>query len=155
MQQANIIHIMITNMNHNRSTALEWSVKNYWGLNRFYGIPTSPSASVMAQNIQLFGPSEGFLINGSSGETDKSQANTMMKQRWGRDRNNVLWPTPRTLEQKKTNSWSKSALRNWTFNCKIRYSYSYRWLYKLFKRLIYILDKIETLHVNFLYKFES
>ena len=26
------------------------------GLNRFYGIPTSPSASIMAQNIQLFGP---------------------------------------------------------------------------------------------------
>ena len=34
----------------------------YWGrggLNRFYGIPTSPSASIMAQNIQLFGPREG------------------------------------------------------------------------------------------------
>ena len=30
-------------------------------LNRFYGYPTSPSASVMAQNIQLFGPHEGFL----------------------------------------------------------------------------------------------
>ena len=25
------------------------------GLNRFYGYPTSPSASIMAQNIQLFG----------------------------------------------------------------------------------------------------
>ena len=50
-------------MNHNRSTALERSVKNYWGgggLTRFYGIPTLPSASVMAQNIQLFGPREGF-----------------------------------------------------------------------------------------------
>ena len=55
MQQANII-----NMNHNRSTALERSVK-ITGLNRFYGIPTSPSASIMAQNIQLFGPREGFL----------------------------------------------------------------------------------------------
>ena len=31
------------------------------GLNRFYGIPTSPSASIMAQNTQLFGPREGFL----------------------------------------------------------------------------------------------
>ena len=31
------------------------------GLNRFYGIPISPSASIMAQNIQLFGPREGFL----------------------------------------------------------------------------------------------
>ena len=39
---------------------------NYWGwggggLNRFFGIPTSPSASAMAQNIQLFGPRDGFL----------------------------------------------------------------------------------------------
>ena len=43
-------------MNHNRSTALERSVKHY-------GIPTSPSASIMAQNIQLFGPREGFLTH--------------------------------------------------------------------------------------------
>ena len=52
-------------MNQNRSTALERSVKNYWGwgLNRFYGIPTSPSASIIAQNIQLFGPREGFLTH--------------------------------------------------------------------------------------------
>ena len=28
-----------------------------------YGIPTSPSASVMAQNIQLFGPRECFLTH--------------------------------------------------------------------------------------------
>ena len=43
------------------------------GLNRFYRIPTSPSASVMAQNIQLFGPREGFLTHqGSSLETNKS-----------------------------------------------------------------------------------
>ena len=33
------------------------------GLNRFYGYPTSPSASVMAQNIQLFGPRGGFLTH--------------------------------------------------------------------------------------------
>ena len=33
------------------------------GLNRFYGYPTSPSASIMALNIQLFGPREGFLIH--------------------------------------------------------------------------------------------
>ena len=33
------------------------------GLNRFYGIPTSLSASIMAQNIQLFGPREGFLTH--------------------------------------------------------------------------------------------
>ena len=33
------------------------------GLNRFYGYPTSPSASIMAQNIQLFGPRGGFLTH--------------------------------------------------------------------------------------------
>ena len=33
------------------------------GLNRFYGYPTSPSAFIMAQNIQLFGPREGFLTH--------------------------------------------------------------------------------------------
>ena len=38
--------------------------KNTGGLtDRFYGIPTSPSASIMAQNIQLFGPREGFLTH--------------------------------------------------------------------------------------------
>ena len=49
--------------NHNRSTALERSVLKYWegGFNRIYGIQTSPSASVMAQNLQLFGSREGFL----------------------------------------------------------------------------------------------
>ena len=63
MQQANIINIT-KNMNHNRSTALERSVKNLLGgLNRFYVIPTSPLASIMAQNIQLFGPREGFLTH--------------------------------------------------------------------------------------------
>ena len=51
-------------MNHNRSTALERSVKKLLGgLNRLYGYPTSPSASIMAQNIQLFGPRGGFLTH--------------------------------------------------------------------------------------------
>ena len=36
------------------------SIKILGGLNRFYGRPTSPSASIMAQNIQLFGPRGGF-----------------------------------------------------------------------------------------------
>ena len=39
------------------------SIKILGGLNRFYGSPTSPSASVMAQNIQLFGPRGGFLTH--------------------------------------------------------------------------------------------
>ena len=33
-----------------------FSIKILGGLNRFYGRPTSPSASIMAQNIQLFKP---------------------------------------------------------------------------------------------------
>ena len=55
----------VTVRNHNKSTALERSVLKYWGggFNRFYGYPISPSASVMAQNIQLFGPREGFLAH--------------------------------------------------------------------------------------------
>ena len=43
----------VTVRNHNRSTALERSVLKYGGggLKRVFEIPTSPSASVMAQNI--------------------------------------------------------------------------------------------------------
>ena len=39
------------------------SIKILGGLNRFYGRRTSPSASIMAQNIQLFGPRGGFLTH--------------------------------------------------------------------------------------------
>ena len=38
------------------------SIKILGGLNRFYGRPTSPLASIMAQNIQLFGPRGGGLV---------------------------------------------------------------------------------------------
>ena len=49
---------------HNRSTAFERSVyKILGGLNGFYWYQTSPSASIMAQNMQLFGPREGFLTH--------------------------------------------------------------------------------------------
>ena len=56
------------------------------GLNRFYGIPTSPSASIMAQNIQLFGPREGFLthqwiITGNNKITDKYYDEAKMRTR--------------------------------------------------------------------------
>ena len=91
----------VTVRNHNRSTALERSVLKYWeggSLNRFYRIPTSPSATVMAQNIQFVVRSAWKFSNSdtnrSSRETNKSQINTMIKQRWGLDRNNVLRPTP-------------------------------------------------------------
>ena len=65
MQQANIINI-ITNkyepqQKHRLGTVSK--ITGGGGLNRIYGIPTSPSTSVMAQNIQLFGPREGFLTH--------------------------------------------------------------------------------------------
>ena len=83
--------------NHNRSTALERSVLKYWRLKPvlrdpnlaisfFYDWKHIVSCSV---HVKVF-----LLINGSSRETNKSQINTMMKQRWGLDRNNVLRPTP-------------------------------------------------------------
>ena len=39
------------------------STKILGGLNRFYRRLTSPSASIIAQNIQLFGPRGGFLTH--------------------------------------------------------------------------------------------
>ena len=39
------------------------SIKILGALNRFYRRLTSPSASIMAQNIQLFGPRGGFLTH--------------------------------------------------------------------------------------------
>ena len=39
------------------------SIKILGGLNRFYRRLTSPSASIMAQIIQLFGPRGGFLTH--------------------------------------------------------------------------------------------
>ena len=39
------------------------SIKILGGLNRFYRRLISPSASIMAQNIQLFGPRGGFLTH--------------------------------------------------------------------------------------------
>ena len=56
------------------------SIKILGGLNRFYGIPTSPSASIMAQNIQLFGPCEGFLTRQSI-ITDKYYDEAKMRTR--------------------------------------------------------------------------
>ena len=62
--------------------------RKYWGggLNWFYGIPTSPSASIMAQNIQLLGPCEGFLthqwiITGNKYITDKFYDEAKMRTR--------------------------------------------------------------------------
>ena len=65
MQQANIINMITNKYEPQQKHRLGRSVKITvgGGLNRFYGIPTSPSASVMAQNIQLFGPREVFLTH--------------------------------------------------------------------------------------------
>ena len=108
----------LTVRKHNRSTALEQSVLKYWGggLNRFYGNPTSPSASIMAQNIQLFSPREGFLthqwiITGPN----KSQINTMMKQSWRLDRN-VLLLTPGDPWGVEQHHWNTGAKENQQLN---------------------------------------
>ena len=84
------------------------SIKILVGLNRFYGIPTSPSASIMAQNIQLFGPLEGFLIN------------TMMKRRWGLDRD-VLRPTP-------GDPWGENLFINDLYFMPLKGTLDYFWL---------------------------
>ena len=56
---------MITNKYEPQQTCRLGTVseKLLGGLNRFYGYPTSPSAYIMAQNILLFGPREGFLTH--------------------------------------------------------------------------------------------
>ena len=64
MQQANIINIITRKYEPQQKYRLGTvSKKLLGGLNRFYGYPTSPSASIMAQNIQLFGPRGGFLTH--------------------------------------------------------------------------------------------
>ena len=62
------------------------SIKILGGLNRFYRRLTSPSASIMAQNIQLFGPRGGFLthqwiITCNKYITDKSYDEAKMRTR--------------------------------------------------------------------------
>ena len=55
------------------------------------------------------------LINGSSPETNKSQINTMMKQRWGLDRN-VLGPTPGDPWGFEQHHWNTGAKENQQLN---------------------------------------
>ena len=104
---------------NNRSTALEWSVLKYWGgggLNRFDGYPTSPAASVMAQNIHLFGPHEGFLthkwvIKGNKQITDKHSDETEMRTQQKR----VATDTWRSLRCRATH-WNTRANENQHLN---------------------------------------
>ena len=46
------------------------SIKTLGGLNRFYGYPTSPSASIMAQNIQLLKAFKRHIWNYNNGDYD-------------------------------------------------------------------------------------
>ena len=69
------------------------------GLNRFYRRLTSPSASIMAQNIQLFGPRGGKYYD----ETDQDSTETTCCDRH-LEIPGVSNNTTRTLEKKKTNS---------------------------------------------------
>ena len=92
------------------------SIKILGGLNRFYGYPTSPSASVMAQNIQLFGPHEGFLahqwiITGNK----QRKKNFIMKQRWGLDRK-VLRQTHGRSRGCRATPWNTGAKENQQLN---------------------------------------
>ena len=106
----------VTVRNHQQKYRLGTvSIKILGDLNRFYGIPTSPSASIMAQNIQLFGPREGFLTHQWIITGNKSPLNTMMKQGLGLDRN-VLRPIlgdPWGIEQ---HHWNTGAKENQQLN---------------------------------------
>ena len=60
MQQANIINTITNKYEPQQKHRLGTVSKKLLGvLNRFNGIPVS----IMAQNIQLFGPREGFLTH--------------------------------------------------------------------------------------------
>ena len=65
MQQANIILYYDNKYEPQQKHRLETVSKKklLGGLNRFYRHLTSPSASIMAQNIKLFGPRGGFLTH--------------------------------------------------------------------------------------------
>ena len=55
------------------------------------------------------------LINGSPRETNKSQINTMMKQKWWLDRN-VLRPTPGDSRGTEQHHWNTGAKENQQLN---------------------------------------
>ena len=104
----------VTVRNHNRSTALERSVLKYWGegLNRFYGYPPRPRLLSWLKTYSCSVHVKVFkLINGSSRETNKSQINTMMKQRWRLDRN-VLRLTPGYPWGVEQHHWNTGAKEN-------------------------------------------
>ena len=85
------IHIQrrtITNINHDRRTTLEWSVKSVslGGLNRFYVATILAVTSAAVKIHNLFSPHEVFLTHQCYiSENTKKQLITEMKQRWGLD----------------------------------------------------------------------
>ena len=92
------------------------SIKILGGLNQFYGYPTSPSASIMVQNIQLFGPREGFLtpqwiITGNKKIIDEYY----YEAKTGLDRN-VLRPTPGDPWGVEQHHWSTGARESQQLN---------------------------------------
>ena len=110
----------VTVRNHNRSTALKRSVLKYLGggggLNRFSCTQPRPQLlswlKICSCSVRV---NVSLLINGSSRETNKLQINTMLKQKWGRDRN-VLRPTlgdPWGIEQ---HHWNTGANENQQLN---------------------------------------
>ena len=67
------------------------SIKILGGLFRFYGRPTSPSACVMAQNIQLFGPRGGFLTTPLEHWSRRKPTD---EPRWAKQQTKKLRPKP-------------------------------------------------------------
>ena len=103
--------------NHNRSTALERSVLKYWGgLKSVLRVPNLALGFSHGSKHSVVRSAWRFSTSSMDHhEKKKSQINTVMKQRWGLDRNvmrqipgdprGVEQPTE-TLEKKKTNNWT-------------------------------------------------
>ena len=117
MQPANIINVITNKYEPQKSTALERSVKITRGLKPVLRDPNL--ALGFCHDSKHTGVRSLWRFSNSSmdnhGKKNKSPINTMMKQSWGPDRNNVLRPIPGDplgVEQhhwntgaKKTNSW--------------------------------------------------
>ena len=69
------------------------SIKILGGLNRFYRRLTSPSASIMAQNIQLFGPRGGFLSSRGLIRSEPQDSDTFKFWRTSLTSWQVIWTT--------------------------------------------------------------
>ena len=111
MQQANII-----NMNHNRSTTLERSIKMTWGLKPVLRDPILALGFCHGSKHTVVRSTWMFSNLSMDHHGNKSQINTMMKQRWGLDRNNVLRPTPGDPRGVEQHHWKTGAKENQQLN---------------------------------------